>query len=81
VRNVRVAGGEVELESGGGAEPIRVTELPVEERAPVLAAYRSKVGKAVASHFEAPPDPAHTRRSASNHRDRPARPGSGGSTP
>ena len=41
-----------------GSTPFRDTELPVDERPPILDAYREKAGRAVESHFKALPDPA-----------------------
>jgi hypothetical protein len=58
VRNVRAAGGEVELESRGRAEPVLATELPVGERPPVIAAYRERAGRTVDTYFRRLPDPA-----------------------
>jgi deazaflavin-dependent oxidoreductase (nitroreductase family) len=57
-RNLRVAG-EAELEfRRRGARRFRATEVPVAERAPVIAAYRRVAGRAVASFFRDMPDPA-----------------------
>jgi hypothetical protein len=39
-------------------EQFRATEVPADERAPVIAAYRAVAGRAVASFFRALPDPA-----------------------
>lgn len=58
VQNLRSAG-EGELRSRReGAYRCRATELPVAERAPIIAAYRKVGGRAVRSFFEAMPDPA-----------------------
>ena len=57
VRNLR-AGGKGELRTKSGAAPFAATELPAEERPPVIAAYRKKAGKMVDSYFETLPDPA-----------------------
>ncbi len=57
VKNLRAAGGG-ELRRKGQAEKVQVVELPVEERPPVIAAYRAKVGKEVQQYFEKLPDPA-----------------------
>jgi len=57
VRNLRAAGGG-ELRRKGAAEAFTVTELPLEERPPVIAAYRAKVGREVQTYFEKLPDPA-----------------------
>ena len=53
VRNLRAAG---DAQLRGRA--IRATEVPVGERAPILATYQKVAGRAVASHFKALPDPA-----------------------
>ena len=57
VKNLRAAGGG-ELKRKGQAEKVQVVELPVEERPPVISAYRAKVGKEVQQYFEKLPDPA-----------------------
>jgi deazaflavin-dependent oxidoreductase (nitroreductase family) len=57
VRNLRAAG-RAELRSGGKTEPVRVTELSIEERAPVIEAYKRRVGKEVQRYFAKLPDPA-----------------------
>ena len=57
VKNLRAAGGG-ELKRKGQAEKVQVVELPVEERPPVITAYRAKVGKEVQQYFEKLPDPA-----------------------
>lgn len=56
-RNLRAAG-EAELRSRRGVERFRATEVPVDERAPVIAAYRAVAGRAVASFFRDLPDAA-----------------------
>ena len=53
VRNAREAG-EIEL----GGERLRASEIPVEGRAPVIAAYRAKAGKFVDSYWKKLPDAA-----------------------
>lgn len=53
-KNLRAAGGKARLE---GTE-VTLSELPVADRAPILATYQAKVGKAVAAHFKALPDAA-----------------------
>lgn len=58
VRNLRAAAGQGELRTGAGPKPFRADEVPVAERAPILAAYQKAAGRAVASHFKALPDPA-----------------------
>jgi len=57
VKNLRAAGGG-EVRRKGQAEKISVTELPVEERPPVIDAYRAKAGKEVDRYFEKLPDAA-----------------------
>ena len=57
VKNLRAAGGG-ELKRKGQAEKVQVVELPVEERPPVIDAYRAKAGKEVDRYFEKLPDPA-----------------------
>ena len=53
VRNLRAAGGDLEL----GGERLRATEISVAERPPILEAYQELAGRAVKSHFDALPDP------------------------
>jgi deazaflavin-dependent oxidoreductase (nitroreductase family) len=57
VRNLRTAG-RCELRRGSTTETLSASELPVDERAPVLAAYRSVAGKTVDAYFTKLPDPA-----------------------
>ncbi len=57
VRNLRAAG-EGELQRKKGVQPFRATELPVAERPPIIAAYRSVAGRSVRSFFETMPNPA-----------------------
>lgn len=56
VRNLRAAG-TGELRTKGSAEPFRAVELPVDERPPVLEAYRAKAGRTVGGYFAKLPDP------------------------
>ncbi len=56
VRNLRAAGGYCELRKGKTIEKLRAVEVPTEERAPILADYRSKVGREVKGYFEKLPD-------------------------
>lgn len=57
--------------------PVSAEEIPVGERAPVIAAYRAKAGKAVDEHWASHPDPAdHPVFKVTNER---ARRGGGGS--
>jgi len=57
VRNVRAAG-RVELRRKGASESLTAVELPVEERPPILTAYRAKAGREVEGYFKKLPDPA-----------------------
>lgn len=53
VRNIRdAAGGEIEGKS------FRAVEIPVEQREPIIAAYREVAGKTVAGYWKKLPDPA-----------------------
>lgn len=53
VRNIRdAAGGEIE------GKPFRAVEIPVEQREPIIAAYREVAGKTVAGYWKKLPDPA-----------------------
>lgn len=56
VRNLRAAGGG-ELRSKGHTEVFRPTEVPVEERGPVIARYREVAGSHVGPYFTRLPDP------------------------
>jgi deazaflavin-dependent oxidoreductase (nitroreductase family) len=57
VRNLRAAG-MGELHRKGKSEPFRATEIPVEERPPIIAAYRRVAGKTVTAYFATLPDAA-----------------------
>jgi deazaflavin-dependent oxidoreductase (nitroreductase family) len=57
VKNLRAAGGG-ELKRKGQGEKVRAVELPVEERPPVIAAYRAKAGREVDRYFTQLPEPA-----------------------
>ncbi len=57
VKNLRAAGA-AEIRRKGQTDKVTVVELPVEERAPVIAAYRAKAGKEVERYFKQLPDPA-----------------------
>ena len=57
VRNLRAAGGG-EIETKGDLEAFRASELPVELRPPVIAAYRAKAGKMVDTYWNQLPEPA-----------------------
>ncbi len=58
VRNLRAAGQAELKDKKGRGERVRATEIPVEERPPVLEAYRKKVGREVDTYFKRLPDPA-----------------------
>jgi deazaflavin-dependent oxidoreductase (nitroreductase family) len=57
VRNLRAAG-NAEITRRGKSERFTVSEVPVAERGPILAAYRALAGRTVAPYFKALPDPA-----------------------
>lgn len=58
VRNLRAAGGRVELRRRGRpAERYRAVEVPVDERGPVIEAYRAKAGRTVEAYWRKLPDP------------------------
>jgi deazaflavin-dependent oxidoreductase (nitroreductase family) len=57
VRNLRAAG-MGEMRRKGKGESFRATEVPVEERPPIIAAYRRVAGKTVTAYFTTLPDPA-----------------------
>jgi len=54
-RNLRAAG-RGELRIKGKLEGFRASEVPVEERPPILDAYRATAGRVVASYFKTLPD-------------------------
>jgi hypothetical protein len=57
VKNVR-ATPKVILTTQAGAVPYLLKEVPVDQREPVLAAYRTKAGKTVEGYFRKLPNPA-----------------------
>lgn len=57
VRNLRAAG-TGDLRTKGKTDQFRATEIPVSERAPIIAAYRRVAGKTVTAYFASLPDPA-----------------------
>lgn len=57
VRNLRAAGGG-KLRRKGQTEDVRAVEVPVEERPPIIDAYRAKAGREVTGYFKKLPDPA-----------------------
>jgi deazaflavin-dependent oxidoreductase (nitroreductase family) len=57
VKNVR-ATPRVILTTQAGAVPYLLKEVPVDQREPVLAAYRTKAGKTVEGYFRKLPNPA-----------------------
>jgi deazaflavin-dependent oxidoreductase (nitroreductase family) len=56
VRNLRAAGGG-ELRRRGKTERFRATELPDDEKPPIITAYLERWGGQVKSQFDALPDP------------------------
>jgi deazaflavin-dependent oxidoreductase (nitroreductase family) len=58
VRNLRAAGGRGELRQKGAVQKFQAEEVPVSDRAEIIAAYRTAAGRAVASYFASLPDPA-----------------------
>lgn len=50
VRNARAAGGEAAIRHGG-RQPVRLEEVPVEQRAPILRAYLKRTAMATAYHL------------------------------
>ena len=57
VRNLRAAGAG-EIRHGARVERFRATEIPVEERPPVIAAYRAQWEREVTAQFKKLPDAA-----------------------
>lgn len=57
VRNLR-ASGRGELAGKERVERFRAQELPVDQRAPVIASYRTKAGRFVEGYWRKLPDPA-----------------------
>jgi deazaflavin-dependent oxidoreductase (nitroreductase family) len=57
VRNLRVAG-DGQLERGGNAETFRATEVPDEQKLPIIDAYLQRWRSQVASQFAALPNPS-----------------------
>lgn len=58
VRNLRASGGKGELRTRASTEAFRASEVPVDERPPIIAAYRSVAGKTVDAYFSKLTDPA-----------------------
>jgi deazaflavin-dependent oxidoreductase (nitroreductase family) len=56
VRNLRAAG-TGELSSGGRTEAFRATEVPANEREPIITGYRQVAGSYVDRYFAKLPDP------------------------
>ena len=57
VRNLRAAG-TVELRRKGETQTRRATEVPVDQRGPIIAAYRERAGRSVTTYWKKLPDPA-----------------------
>lgn len=58
VRNVRASNGAAEFGRSGNLQPVRLTDVPVEQRQPIIDAYREKVGGTVKGYFEKLPNPS-----------------------
>jgi len=56
VRNIR-ATPRVTLRTRAGTSEFQAAEIPIDQREPVLAAYRIKAGKTVGGYFRSLPDP------------------------
>jgi hypothetical protein len=57
VRNARESG-TIELRCrGGGSGGFRAIEVPVEQREPIISAYRAKAGRTVETYWRKRPDP------------------------
>lgn len=75
VRNLR-ASGRAELSRKGRVETFQASEVPVDEREPIIAAYRRAVGRTVTPPFQGCQNPRTTRCSGSaEHKDSPGRHG------
>ncbi|MEA2478615.1 MAG: hypothetical protein QOJ07_537 [Thermoleophilaceae bacterium] len=57
VRNLRAAGGRGELQGKIVSGGFQATEVPVAERAPIIATYRETAGKTVEAYWKKLPDP------------------------
>jgi F420H(2)-dependent quinone reductase len=57
VRNMRAAGGG-ELRGKSSSERFTATEVPAEERGPIIARYREVAGKSVTAYWKKLPDDA-----------------------
>ena len=57
VRNVRAAG-TLELGPASGTRRYTATDVPVEQRATIIEAYRKKAGRTVEAYWKQLPDPA-----------------------
>lgn len=58
VRNLRVSGSVGLKDKGGSLQRFTAVEVPVEERPPIIAAYRVKAGRTVEGYFKKLPDAA-----------------------
>jgi hypothetical protein len=58
VRNLRAAGGRGQLGKGGSVDMFQATEVPVEQRPPIIEAYRKKAGRTVDAYWKKLPDPS-----------------------
>ena len=55
VRNARASGGEAAIRHGG-RQPVRLEEVPVEHRAPILQAYLKRTAMSTSEHLGLKPD-------------------------
>jgi hypothetical protein len=58
VRNLRAAGGKGQLAKRGAVEMFQAVEVPVEQRASIIEAYRKKAGRTVDAYWKTLPEPA-----------------------
>jgi deazaflavin-dependent oxidoreductase (nitroreductase family) len=58
VRNVRAAGSLELVGRGKAPQRYRAVEVPVDERPPIIAAYRAKAGRTVETYWRKRPEPA-----------------------
>jgi deazaflavin-dependent oxidoreductase (nitroreductase family) len=56
VRNLRAAG-SLELQHKGVGTTYTATEIPVEQRSPIVDAYRQKAGRTVTTYWQKLPNP------------------------
>jgi len=56
VRNLR-RNPDADLRSRAGSRPVHAVELPVDQRPPIIEAYRAKAGRTVSGYFTKLPSP------------------------